>query len=1166
MPKRPLLLGTITSLLVGLIWFLFVVSPRTPLGRVGMTIAYAQPELLSCPAEPPEEFGVRPQPRDRGQALLQAALLDSETREASRRHQKLKSAQNQVQLQDLHELLKARKKHLVEAIRHDPQVAWAAILSEQERQELAAFTSTCAEIVETLEGTLEVVVADFFQEGTSQTRYTLLTRDQKRLTLHPVGPLKDFLESRTRVRVKGVRVDDELLFNASRSVAEAQDVQGGIDVIAQPGNPPVLGEQRVAVILANFQNTEPPSITPAEVNEFLTSQLAPYYAENSYGKISVTGDVFGGYTLPIDQTCSVPLSDAIAATDNDIFFPNYSRLVIVAPYGPACSWGGLGSLGKTSLPTADGPVDLSWVALPSGFGTSLGMYAHELGHNFGNYHANFLDCGDATIAPTDCISTEYGDPYDVMGGSYLMHFSAPRKELMGWFEPANLHAVTADGTYVLDPIELPSLNLQALKLQRDSTPTGYMYFEYRQPIGFDTVLSPTTDIYQGGLLHSTPSAGMIYLLDPTPLDSTSTITLLPGASFTDPATGTRVTAVSATPTALTLNVALGKTDFTPPTIAITSPSPGTTLSGSVVVTADASDDSGIEKVEFWSPSLGLLATDTTPPYEHLLDTTHIPNGGNYVYAKAFDLSGVAWGVQGNVETTPWVDFTVANTDSIPPTVTLTAPVDGSTVMNPVRVAASASDDVGIWVVMLGEASSSPFPLPCLDFDQTSPYETSCQLSEGQHTMIAKAYDFVGNVTIDEITVNVDNTPPVHSAIASTSVTGRSATITWTTDEPSDSQVEYGATSAYGSATTLNPTLVTNHSVALRGLTTKTTYHFRVLSKDLAGNLAVSADQTFSTSANSPPLLDSLGNQVIAAGKFLVFPVKASDPDHEFLTLMALKQPAGSSFFPKGDVTQNAVLDAADVNLISACAAGTAQCSMFQVALGDVAGPQGLVPDGKLTAVDAQTVQAMLDERAHPSGDDGLLALLNTSTFLWSTTTADADEYPYTARFRAEDAESAFDEKTAAITVTSSATNLLTNGGFEAGQTDWSGWGTNRRLTTLTAYTGTTAAEIVLGGQPRYLRHADVAVTAGSSYRLRASLKTASLSTSRAYLEVKWRKSGGALIRTDSFGQTSGTTDWKRLTSSTLVAPPETGKVEINLMTEAGSGTAYFDAVRMEKVN
>src|SRR5207249_44386 len=77
---------------------------------------------------------------------------------------------------------------------------------------------------------------------------------------------------------------------------------------------------------------------------------------------------------------------------------------------------------------------------------------------------------------------------------------------------------------------------------------------------------------------------------------------------------------------------------------------------------------------------------------------------------------------------------------------------------------------------------------------------------------------------------LDATPPVISAVTATSITSSGATITWTTSETSDSQVDYGLTTAYGSTTTLNTSLVTAHSAALSGLAGTTLYHYRVRSR------------------------------------------------------------------------------------------------------------------------------------------------------------------------------------------------------------------------------------------------------------------------------------------------------------------------------------------------
>lgn len=94
----------------------------------------------------------------------------------------------------------------------------------------------------------------------------------------------------------------------------------------------------------------------------------------------------------------------------------------------------------------------------------------------------------------------------------------------------------------------------------------------------------------------------------------------------------------------------------------------------------------------------------------------------------------------------------------------------------------------------------------------------------------------------------DTTLPTISSVAATSVTQQSATIGWATNDSSTTWVEYGATSSYGSSSTLNASLVTAHSVNLASLSPGTLYHYRVSSRDEAGNTAVSTDRTFTTSS------------------------------------------------------------------------------------------------------------------------------------------------------------------------------------------------------------------------------------------------------------------------------------------------------------------------------
>jgi uncharacterized protein YkwD len=118
----------------------------------------------------------------------------------------------------------------------------------------------------------------------------------------------------------------------------------------------------------------------------------------------------------------------------------------------------------------------------------------------------------------------------------------------------------------------------------------------------------------------------------------------------------------------------------------------------------------------------------------------------------------------------------------------------------------------------------------------------------------------------------DVTAPIITNVVA-SPTETTAVITWTTDEAATSQVEYGNTTGYDSASALDVAPVVSHSITLSILEPNTTYHFKVKSRDKAGNQAVSEDDTFITSASKPPPEDKL----TSAEAFKVF----TDPIGKF---------------------------------------------------------------------------------------------------------------------------------------------------------------------------------------------------------------------------------------------------------------------------------------------
>jgi uncharacterized delta-60 repeat protein len=107
----------------------------------------------------------------------------------------------------------------------------------------------------------------------------------------------------------------------------------------------------------------------------------------------------------------------------------------------------------------------------------------------------------------------------------------------------------------------------------------------------------------------------------------------------------------------------------------------------------------------------------------------------------------------------------------------------------------------------------------------------------------------------------DTTPPVISNVISSNISASSATISWDTNEATDSQIEYGTTASYASSTALDTSLVMHHSQILDGLAAGTTYHYRLKSKDAAGNPVPAIDFTFTTPPPpdlTPPAISNAG--------------------------------------------------------------------------------------------------------------------------------------------------------------------------------------------------------------------------------------------------------------------------------------------------------------------
>lgn len=102
----------------------------------------------------------------------------------------------------------------------------------------------------------------------------------------------------------------------------------------------------------------------------------------------------------------------------------------------------------------------------------------------------------------------------------------------------------------------------------------------------------------------------------------------------------------------------------------------------------------------------------------------------------------------------------------------------------------------------------------------------------------------------------DGTPPTIFNVQVLNITTSTALVTWQTDEPANSRVDYGTTALYGS-TVSNGSLVTSHAMQLTGLPVDTVIHFRITSADAVGNSASTSDATFRTLP--PPVAPIISN-------------------------------------------------------------------------------------------------------------------------------------------------------------------------------------------------------------------------------------------------------------------------------------------------------------------
>ena len=387
-----------------------------------------------------------------------------------------------------------------------------------------------------LSGRLQVLVEDH-PGGRALTRHYLQTTRGRVELLTGGRALR--VDGGSRVRLRGRVTGEALTLEATTS---------SVQLTAAAALPAAMGEQRVAVILVNFQDDASRPITREAAHALVFDTTNNFYRQSSFGQTWLAGRTFDWVTVPYSKgTCvdgmllAAEADKAVVAAGGDL--SGYNRKVYMFPR-TACSWSGLALF-------------------------ELKAVGHELGHNLGLRHAHALDC-DVSPTGDTCTRLPYGDAADLMGNVRTGDFSAYAKERMGWLNDGvspPILAADRSGRYTIEPYASSTVGPKAIKVPRGTDANGkplWFYLDYRLPVGTDATLDGVGNLSQGVMVRTVTEGDgdSIHQLDMTPNSAVGgTADLADGAlgvgrSYTDPLTGSVITVASVSAAGAVVDVSL----------------------------------------------------------------------------------------------------------------------------------------------------------------------------------------------------------------------------------------------------------------------------------------------------------------------------------------------------------------------------------------------------------------------------------------------------------------------------------------------------------------------------------------------------------------------------------------------------------------------------------
>jgi len=291
---------------------------------------------------------------------------------------------------------------------------------------------------------------------------------------------------------------------------------------------PITGTVRVAVILAQFSDL-PAKRSPSQIwQDYFgaNNSVAAYYREVSYGKFTLSGDVFGWFTLPYDEAhyganCAATgtindagctgedqswniAQDAAVLARNNLTFSNYDYYVFVHS-GNGQESSGVGDdvwsvtylAGVWVNPCLDVQENCNQKTLlkfnitpelEAGNAVPLGVYCHEFGHQLGLPDMYNTQNGKSRMGPWELMDKGLwnGEPK----GSEPAELSSWSRNQLGWLPASNMATVSTTSSELTNivPLENTPVNGSVSAVIVPISSEDYYLFENREPFGNDLYL------------------------------------------------------------------------------------------------------------------------------------------------------------------------------------------------------------------------------------------------------------------------------------------------------------------------------------------------------------------------------------------------------------------------------------------------------------------------------------------------------------------------------------------------------------------------------------------------------------------------------------------------------------------------------------------------------